>query len=93
MRHLAPHVQSIDQSGLSHVRTAHYEHFLAPRVLIIERVVVLLHSLHELIYVPLSQRVYELQAILFLILLDKVVGPLLHILGQVLHEGVILSEL
>jgi hypothetical protein len=37
--------------------------------------------------------VYELQSILFLILLYEVVGPLLHILGQVLHKGVILCEL
>ena len=93
MRHLAPHVQSIDQCGLAHVRAAHDEHFLAAGVLIIERVVILFHPLHELIYVPLSQRVYELKPILFLILLYEVVGPLLHILGQVLHQGVILCKL
>ena len=93
MRHLAPHVKSIDQCGFSHIRAAHHQDFLAARVLIIKRVVILLHPLHELVYVPLSQRVYELQSILFLILLNEIVGPLLHILRQVLHQGVILCEL
>jgi hypothetical protein len=37
--------------------------------------------------------VYELQSILFLILLNEIVGPLLHILRQVLNQGVILCEL
>ena len=93
MRHLATHIQGIDQCGFSHVRASHDEHFLAARVLIIKCVVILLDPFNELIYVPLSQRVYELQSIFFLILLYKIVGPLLHILRQILHQNVILCEL
>ncbi len=73
MSYFGTHVQCVNERALADVRASHNEYLLDPGVFIVELIVILTNTLHELVDVPLMQRVHKLQALFLLVLLHKVI--------------------